>query len=91
MSLGGDATSNATGGNGGGGGGAGTVTVVNSGAITVNQMGTDGIVAQSIGGGGGNGGFAIGAGFSTSGQTMNTVGGRRRRRRRRRGCGSGHE
>jgi hypothetical protein len=76
LSTGGGATTNATGGTGGSGEGAGTVTVNNSGAISVNAAGTIGILAQSVGGGGGTGGFAGGLSFSTGGgAATNTVGG----------------
>ncbi|BCG73009.1 outer membrane autotransporter barrel domain-containing protein [Mesorhizobium sp. 113-1-2] len=46
----------AIGGNGAGGGNGGTVIVTNEGVITTNGTKSDGIHAQSIGGGGGDGG-----------------------------------
>jgi len=46
----------AIGGNGAGGGNGGTVIVTNEGIITTNGTKSDGIHAQSIGGGGGDGG-----------------------------------
>ena len=74
FSLDGDASSSVGGGGGGKGGNAGTVIVINSGAIQVSQMGTIGILAQSIGGGGGSGAFAGGMTFSNSSDVSNTVG-----------------
>jgi hypothetical protein len=56
LSLGGNATSNTTGGNGGAGETAGTVQVINTGAIHVYGTGAVGILAQSVGAGGGGGG-----------------------------------
>ncbi|MGO8738244.1 hypothetical protein [Rhodoblastus sp.] len=69
----GGTTSN-VGGTGGNGGDGGTVQVTNSGSIKVEQAGSTGILAQSIGGGGGNGGFAIAASIS-DGKISNNVGG----------------
>ncbi len=57
----------------GGGGGAGnqaqTVDVDNIGTISTTGAHSNGILAQSLGGGGGNGGFAVGAGVSLQGGT----------------------
>ncbi len=49
----------ALGGSGGAGGQSGIVTVDASGDISTSGSRSDGLIAQSIGGGGGNGGFAV--------------------------------
>jgi hypothetical protein len=49
----------AIGGRGGGGGDAGTVRVNGDSTIITDGTDSDGILAQSVGGGGGNGGFAV--------------------------------
>ena len=51
----------AFGGNGGQGNDGGDVTIVNAGAIGTKATGSNGILAESIGGGGGDGGFSIDA------------------------------
>ena len=61
----------ALGGKGGSAGGAGNVFVGANGAIVTHGVSSDGIIAQSIGGGGGDGGFAISA---TGGATYASVG-----------------
>jgi len=50
------------GGVGGGGGNAGSVTVSNLSSIITTGERSNGLVAQSVGGGGGNGGYAVAAG-----------------------------
>src|SRR5690606_38279266 len=54
------------GGRGGGGGDAGRVDVVHSGSAATKGAASDGIFAQSVGGGGGNGGWTVGAGLIAS-------------------------
>lgn len=54
----------AVGGTGGSGGNGGTVNVLNTGAIRTLEMGSAGIMAQSVGGGGGAGGGSLA--FSTA-------------------------
>jgi hypothetical protein len=75
LSVGTDAASNSTGGGAGTGQKAGSVTVINSGAISVGTIGprdsTIAILAQSIGGGGGTGGFAGGVSVSSSNNAIN--------------------
>ncbi|MEM8728498.1 MAG: hypothetical protein AAGF79_01165 [Pseudomonadota bacterium] len=57
----------AVGGDGGGGGSADDVSVTNSGTLTTGDSGSDGIFAQSIGGGGGDSGSTYsGSGFSAT-------------------------
>jgi hypothetical protein len=69
-------STDAVGGTGSGGGAGGDVTVTNRGTITTFGLLSDGIIAQSIGGGGGNGGFAIGGSLNINGAaTTNTTGG----------------
>jgi hypothetical protein len=51
------------GGKGNQGGSGGAVTVANSGTLTTTGLRSDGITAQSVGGGGGQGGDAFGIGF----------------------------
>jgi hypothetical protein len=74
-----NASSNSVGGKGGTGGTGGKVVVNNKGNIQVsgdsnaNALMTDGIIAQSIGGGGGNGGFAVSAAFSLNGKGPNNA------------------
>ena len=68
----------AVGGSGAGGGDGGVVTVTNDGAIKTTQADSQGILAQSVGGGGGNGGssgavgtfvsVAVGGGGGAGGQ-----------------------
>ncbi len=55
------AVSVGVGGAGGDGGSGGNVTAGVVGDITTNKRGSDGFVAQSLGGGGGNGGFNVAA------------------------------
>jgi hypothetical protein len=69
------------GGAGGAGGVGGRVEVGNMGLIDTTGKQSNGIYAQSIGGGGGRGGFAIGAALSMAGEGTNlnvgvTVGGK---------------
>ena len=54
------------GGSGGSGGTAGIVTADQTGNITTKGKGSDGFVAQSLGGGGGNGGFNVSGGLSAA-------------------------
>ncbi len=62
--------------NGGAGGNGGGVEVLSTGiGLATRGTNSDGILAQSIGGGGGNGGFAIAADVSTSYGTGMTLGG----------------
>jgi len=60
------------GGDGGKGSYADTVTVDQTGKITTAGDFSNGIFAQSVGGGGGTGGFAASAGFSLSGGSTST-------------------
>ncbi|PMU29790.1 hypothetical protein C1Y12_29725, partial [Pseudomonas sp. FW305-47B] len=62
-----------TGGDGGGAGDASNVTVNRSGAISTQGAESNGILAQSIGGGGGTGAFAVGAGISIDNNASSTV------------------
>ncbi len=55
------------GGDGGSAAVANTVTVTSNGSITTKLMNSDGILAQSIGGGGGNGAIAVDGDVSNSG------------------------
>ena len=67
---------NRVGGNGGSGNNGSTVTVTNSGAITIGNSGSSAILAQSIGGGGGSSGIA--GAFAIQGAEVglaNTIGG----------------
>ncbi|WP_160736742.1 autotransporter outer membrane beta-barrel domain-containing protein [Altericroceibacterium endophyticum] len=68
--------SQALGGQGGAGGKAGKVTVTSD-ALLIATSGeiSDGILAQSIGGGGGNGGVSASAGLSLGGALSSTMGG----------------
>ncbi|WP_269615698.1 autotransporter outer membrane beta-barrel domain-containing protein [Prochlorococcus marinus] len=54
------------GGSGGGGGHGSSVIVDSTGKITTSEEMSDGILAQSVGGGGGNGGFNVSAGVAFS-------------------------
>jgi uncharacterized protein YhjY with autotransporter beta-barrel domain len=59
------------GGNGAGGGNATDVTLINSASnITTWNNRSDGILAQSVGGGGGNGGFSIAGGIAADGPSV---------------------
>ena len=61
----------ALGGKGGTGGDAQKVTINNSGSIVTDQVGSGGIMAESIGGGGGDGGWAAAAaGSVAAGETF---------------------
>lgn len=69
-------TPKTVGGNGGTGGTGNIVSVQSSGTIHTKGAVSDGIFAQSVGGGGGRGGFSIGASLSYGGATdVNSVGG----------------
>ncbi|WP_156898048.1 hypothetical protein [Methylocapsa acidiphila] len=69
-------STDSVGGTGAGGGAGGEVQVTNRGTIATFGLLSDGIIAQSIGGGGGNGGFAIGGTLNLNGDaTTNTTGG----------------
>ena len=69
-------TPKTVGGAGGSTGTGGAVSVTSNGTITTLGNLSDGILAQSVGGGGGRGGFSIGANLSYSGSTdINSVGG----------------
>ena len=61
------------GGSGGNGGAAGDVTAAIRGQTTTSGDGSDGIVAQAIGGGGGSGGFAIAGALAASGTGSGAV------------------
>ena len=63
------------GGNGGGGGDGDTVTIVNNGIIVTQNVYSDGIFAQSVGGGGGDGGAAHSSSGSNSINANVAVGG----------------
>ena len=70
-------STNAVGGTGSGGGGGNDVGVTNRGSIETFGFLSNGIIAQSIGGGGGNGGFAVGGSLALNGDaTTNTTGGK---------------
>ena len=56
----------AIGGQGGAGGAGGNVEIVNKGTLSTKGADSNGIFAQSIGGGGGNGGWTVGAGVIAS-------------------------
>ena len=72
----GKSATNTIGGQAGAGGVGMGVTVNNQALIQTFGLGSDGIIAQSIGGGGGNGGFAVSGSVSLGGDaTNNTVGG----------------
>ena len=72
----GKSATNTVGGEGGVGGTGGDVTVTNAAAITTYGLMSNGIVAQSIGGGGGSGGFAVSGSLSLGGDAAsNTTGG----------------
>ena len=63
------------GGAGAGGGSAGTVGVDTKGTLTTYGLNSDGILAQSLGGGGGNGGFSVAASVSLGASIGVAVGG----------------
>jgi len=63
----------AIGGKGGAGGTGNTVTVSNAGAIITDGDKSNGIFAQSVGGGGGTGGFAV-SGTATVSETAGQIG-----------------
>ncbi len=72
----GKSATNTVGGNAGAGSTGGNVTVMNAATITTFGILSNGILAQSIGGGGGNGGFAVAGTLSLGGDaTGNTTGG----------------
>ncbi len=76
FSSGGQATTNAVGGQGAGSGNGNTVSVTNAASIATAGSQSIGIFAQSVGGGGGNGGFSIAAGGTTQDTSSSqTVGG----------------
>ncbi|MGC4014163.1 MAG: autotransporter outer membrane beta-barrel domain-containing protein [Luteolibacter sp.] len=62
------------GGKGGVGGDGQNVTITNSNSITTIGDHSQGIFAQSLGGGGGNGGFSVGASFQGGGDQAKSVG-----------------
>ena len=55
------------GGSGGDGGNAGRVVNSVTGDIETSQAKSDGVLAQSVGGGGGNGGFSVAGAISGAG------------------------
>ncbi len=61
---------------GGDGGSAGVVNVTTNASIQTLGNASNGIVAQSLGGGGGNGGFAVNAGISGSNSIALAMGGK---------------
>ncbi len=63
------------GGNGGPGNRADVVTVQTKGDLTTSGGSSDGILAQSIGGGGGNGGFSVAASVSMGASVSLSIGG----------------
>ncbi|WP_269514563.1 autotransporter outer membrane beta-barrel domain-containing protein [Brevundimonas subvibrioides] len=62
------------GGSGGGGGSSGAVTLAVTGAARTAGLGSDGVLAQSVGGGGGNAGFNITGGITGSAGAGGTIG-----------------
>jgi uncharacterized protein YhjY with autotransporter beta-barrel domain len=60
---------------GGAGGFAGAVAVTTKGSLTTQGLASDGILAQSIGGGGGNGGFSVAANANIGASIAVGVGG----------------
>jgi uncharacterized protein with beta-barrel porin domain len=73
----GSGSNSSVGGAGGGGGLSKLVQVTNSGAIVTEGPLSDGVYAQSVGGGGGEGGFSVnGTLGSGSGGMVSTVGGK---------------
>lgn len=67
------AVSVGVGGSGGTGGSGSSVTLSVTGNVTTMKRGSDGVVAQSLGGGGGNGGFNISGSLSGSGTGAGAV------------------
>jgi hypothetical protein len=65
----------AVGGHSGGGGNGDIVTVLNTGKVATGGTGSDGILAQSVGGGGGNGGLAISGAVAIIGSLGFSIGG----------------
>jgi len=63
------------GGSGGTGGDSSTVTVTSGGTLMTGGTHSDGILAQSIGGGGGDGGFSVAGGISTGPAVSFAMGG----------------
>ena len=72
-----DGASQVVGGAGGVAGAGGSITIDNAAGAVIGTAGaqSDGVFAQSVGGGGGLGGFAAGGTLSLSGAANNTIGG----------------